>query len=92
MGKNKMVNEFFDILESKHSRVSSRIIGKCLLISDHGGKEPTEQEMNKSTGLSIKVIKNILAGIHDNDDDYKTLEDYIDERLKKSEQEAKSYE
>ena len=81
---NKRVNDFFDILESEHSRISSRISGKCLLISGHGGKEPTEQEMSKATGLSVKVVKNIRAGIHDNDDDYKTLENHIDKCLKKA--------
>lgn len=88
---NKRVDKFFDILESEHSRISSRIIGKCLLINGHGGEEPTEQEMSKATGLSVKIVKNILAGIHDNDKDYKTLENYIDKRLKKAEGKAKEH-
>lgn len=84
MNKNERLNEFFKFLNSEHSRISSRIIGKCLLINGHGGNEPNYPEMNKVTGLSVKIIENILAGIHDNDDDYETLENYVDERLKKA--------
>ena len=54
------------------------------MISGHGGEELTEQEMSKATGLSVKTVKNILTGIHDNDDDYKVLEDYVDKCLKEA--------
>lgn len=84
MNKNKRLDKFFKILNSEHSHIGSRISGKCLLINGHGGNEPSYQEMSKATGLSIKTIRDILAGIHSNDDDYETLENYIDERLKKS--------
>lgn len=82
------VDEFFDILNSEHSIISSRIYGKLLLVSGHGGTVPSYREMSIKTGLDVDVIESILAGLDENDTDYTILEKYVDEVLEQAERSA----
>lgn len=75
-------NEILSILNSPHSQSGSRISAKLLLIADATGKSFTNDQLSKATGLSVNTICSILAGIHQNDNDYVILENYIDDYLK----------
>lgn len=77
------LNEILSILNSQHSKIGSRISAKLLLFKDATGKQLTDEQLSKATGLPVDTIRSILAGIHPGDADYQKLETYINHQTKK---------
>ena len=78
----EILKEILSILNSEHSQIGSRISAKLLLIADKTGKAPTDEDLGKAVNLDVDVVRSILAGIHENDDDYAKLENYVSCYLK----------